>query len=265
MNLAVYGLKLWLIVDVLDTERFESWVRSIWGKTSGYDDQWLAHLNLILPPSMLEAANIKFNLICAGPGDMVIISPNQYHYVVNTTTSLAVTVNFLFPHEAIAKKPTLLCEDCGLYPLVGKVANLAAIALPKRMQVMAKTGNANIARPDSSPFRKRRRIDEQGELISSNGEDDVDEDEEDARRSATIKRLQAQPASCLVPAFSQKNPPKANILRLAMAMRGHKAIAQIWELRQSIRDSPSAEFNSALMNRKLTGDALQPYESLQQS
>lgn len=106
MNLVIYGFKIWLIIDTQDTGRFEAWVRRVWGKEAGHDDQWLRHFGLVLPPSMLEAANIKFNLTCAGPGDMVIIPPAQYHYVINMTTSLAIAINFLLPEELIAQQPT---------------------------------------------------------------------------------------------------------------------------------------------------------------
>ncbi|PKK47189.1 hypothetical protein CI102_9061, partial [Trichoderma harzianum] len=94
MEVVIYGYRLWMIISTQDTKRFEEWVRRFWGENAGHSDQWLRRLNLILPPSMLKAANIEFNLICAGPGDMVVTSPNQYHYVINMTTSLAAAVNF---------------------------------------------------------------------------------------------------------------------------------------------------------------------------
>ncbi|KAK5994699.1 Lysine-specific demethylase 4 [Cladobotryum mycophilum] len=240
MNLVIYGFKIWLIVDTENTEKFEAWVRSIWGADSEHDDQWLRHLNLILPPSMLVTAGIKFHLVCAGPGDMVITSPNQYHYVVNMTTNLAVAVNFLFPQEPIARKQTFLCKDCGIYPLANQIPNLFPLA-------------AQGVTPDSGRPQKRRRQQESTSLNSDNGEGDKN----DAKCAAVIKKLQAQPAGCLVPFCVQSNLPRAKILRLTMAMRGRSAIGQLWKLQENVRNGQRVDLSEALIDRSLNSDIQQ--------
>ncbi|KAL7910076.1 hypothetical protein GGI35DRAFT_447801 [Trichoderma velutinum] len=241
MNLTLYGFKLWLMVDIRDTEKFEAWVRDIWGRNASHDDQWLRHLNLILPPSMLQQANIRFRIICARPGDIVITFPNQYHYAVNMTSNLAIAINFLFPGEPIAKQQIFLCKQCGLYPLIGRVDNLRAISI----QETAASGKRS--QPDSGSTGKRRRRSE-----TSLPDADIQPNDEDARRTVVIRKLQTPPISCLVPTFSEADPPNAKILRLAMAMRGHSAITQVWQLRQDyLKQSPN--FAAALIDRNLSG------------
>ncbi|GAP88312.1 putative transcription factor jumonji [Rosellinia necatrix] len=243
MNLVIYGVKLWIIVDTQDTERFEMWVRRIWGNDAGNDDQWLRHLHLVLPPSMLEAANIKFRLISARPGDMIVISPKQYHYAINMTPSLAIAINFLLPEEPISKEPTLLCDECGICPFVNYVPNLSVVS-------NASPGGSlkrSCVEPHSRRSPKRR---QQFKATDPNHNDA----EEDVRRAAVIKRLQAPPACCLAPVFPGTNLPSSKVIRLAMAMRGRSAIAQVWKLHQSIRSGRSADISGALIDRSLSGN-----------
>lgn len=78
-------------------------------------------------------------------------------------------------------------------------------------------------------------------------------DGDDAQRASFVRQLSAQPASCLVPSFLATDPPKPNILRLASAMRSPRAVGQVCQIRQFLRNGPSAELNAALIDRKLTG------------
>lgn len=254
MNLVLYGFKVWLIIDTQDTPRFEEWIRARWGQNSNYDDQWLRHLNLILPPSDLQKAQIRFRIICAGPGDMILTSPNQYHYVINITTSLAISINFLLPQEPIARKETLLCKDCGLYPLANQIPHLYGIS-PKNIALTRKflPGQKKLGRP-----RKIRKIQEQTTRSERNnciGEPEYDGGDGNEQLSAVIRELQGQPAACLVPTYIESDPPTVHTLRLAMAMRGHSAVTQVWRLRQSSQNDMSTNISMALIDRSLRGDS----------
>ncbi|PTB57007.1 hypothetical protein M431DRAFT_506746 [Trichoderma harzianum CBS 226.95] len=246
MEVVIYGYRLWMIISTQDTKRFEEWVRRFWGENAGHSDQWLRRLNLILPPSMLKAANIEFNLICAGPGDMVVTSPNQYHYVINMTTSLAAAVNFLLPGEMIAGQPTTLCENCDFYPLVGLVPNLCS---DSNQAVTKRSCKRPSTQPELGHIRKRHQQSKTVDTIWEHTEHD-----ENARRAAVIKKLQAPPASCLIPIFQEGDLPCSKIVRLAMAMRGHSAISQVWRLYQSNNNSQFTNIRAALIDRTLTGN-----------
>lgn len=245
MSLVIHGYKLWLIIDTRDTTRFEGWVRHAWGKDAAHDDQWIRHLGLILPPSMLTAAGIRFDLICAGPGDLIVTSPDQYHYVVSMTTSLAIAVNFLFSGEIIARKKTILCEDCGLYPLVGYVPNLFAIS--DQMANKRSSVQLNSARPQKRCQRtKVHSSDSYNTNIS-----------EAARCAEVIKMLQAPPASCFAPKIAATSQPRSKIVHLAMAMRGRSAIAQMWKLQQGSQNDQFSDLREALIDRSLYGNTQQ--------
>ncbi|KZZ88759.1 hypothetical protein AAL_07960 [Moelleriella libera RCEF 2490] len=100
------------------------------------------------------------------------------------------------------------------------------------------------------PGHKRR----QRKVSPGDGDGDGDEcNDDDAQRASCVRQLSAQPASCLVPAFLATDPPKPNILRLASAMRSPRAVGQVCQIRQFLRNGPSAELNAALIDRKLTG------------
>ncbi|KAF3768342.1 histone-lysine N-methyltransferase activity/ cell cycle [Cryphonectria parasitica EP155] len=117
-NLVLSGYKLWILVRVSHNVAFENFVR----KQSEEEaknwecDQWVRHMNLMYTPEVLRAAGIEFDLVCAGPGDMVVTRPGQYHTVVNLTTCFAIAINFTLPDEP-ALRPTKACCVCGLYSL----------------------------------------------------------------------------------------------------------------------------------------------------
>ncbi|KAL7894362.1 hypothetical protein HDV63DRAFT_412940 [Trichoderma sp. SZMC 28014] len=248
MSLVIHGYKLWLIIDTRDTKKFEQWVRHVWGKDAAQDDQWIRHLGLILPPSMLTAAGFRFNLICAGPGDLIVTSPDQYHYVVSMTTSLAIAVNFLFPGEIIAREKTTLCEDCGLYPLAGHVPNLFAVS--------DQTANKSCKRSpvQLNPARPRKRCQRMKAPRSDGYNTNISEVD---RCAEVIKMLQAPPASCFAPIIAETSQPSSKIVHLAMAMRGRSAIAQMWQLQQAGQNDRFSDLREALIDRSLYGNTQQ--------
>ncbi|KAL8396658.1 hypothetical protein RB594_003646 [Gaeumannomyces avenae] len=112
-NINLSGEKIWVVIKPESTGAFEAYVR---GRYSSFDcDQWLRHHNLLIGPSTLRAAGIKFDVLSAQPGMMVVTRPGQYHMVVNRTPSFATAINFLMPGDSLLPEvATKVCKDCGL-------------------------------------------------------------------------------------------------------------------------------------------------------
>ncbi|KUI63585.1 Lysine-specific demethylase 4 [Cytospora mali] len=112
-NLTLFGWKLWILIRESHTDKFEAWIKR--QLRAGSCDQFVRHCNVLISPARLQAEGIGFDIQCAGPGQMVITAPRQYHAVVNLTACFAIAINFLLPGEQVRHWP--LCEDCGLYTL----------------------------------------------------------------------------------------------------------------------------------------------------
>jgi len=106
-NLNLLGIKIWIMINVADTEKFES----LFLNDETPCDQFVRHQSLLISPAELRRKNIRFDIICAGPGILVVTAPRQYHAVINYTTSFAISTNFLFPGEAPIP-PSLAVHVC---------------------------------------------------------------------------------------------------------------------------------------------------------
>ncbi|KAK4151071.1 hypothetical protein C8A00DRAFT_17489, partial [Chaetomidium leptoderma] len=115
-NLTLIGWKIWILIKPHHTTDFEDLVRRL---TSCDDtcDQFVRHTSFMVPPSTLRAENIEFDVICSGPGEMVLTQPRQYHAVINRTASFAIATNFVLPNEDPIPKRLSLCHLDGLYHL----------------------------------------------------------------------------------------------------------------------------------------------------
>lgn len=115
-NLTLVGWKIWVLIRPHHTAQFEDLVRRLTECGDGCD-QFVRHTSVVIPPSMLRAENIQFDIICSGPGEMVVTQPRQYHAVINRTASFAIATNFVLPNEDPIPKRLSLCSDDGLYHL----------------------------------------------------------------------------------------------------------------------------------------------------
>lgn len=139
---------------------------------------------------------------------------------------------------------TLESKDCSTYPLIDQGPKI--FGLPTT-QGMGSSRKRTCVQPDlSGPCKRQHHSDVAGPTGN-----------EDARRTAVIKRLQAPPVSCQVPVFQATDPPKAKTVHLAMAMRGHSAISQVWKLQQSTPSRQCVDLSDALIDRSLIGDVQQ--------
>ncbi|WQF89383.1 Putative SET domain, JmjC domain, SET domain superfamily protein [Colletotrichum destructivum] len=127
-NIVVFGWKLWILIRDYHTARFEEFVKRHW--RTNRCAQFVRHLSLFISPTTLREARIDFTIHCAGPGDMVVTSPGQYHLVANFSTCFAVAINFLLPGETVIPANLAVCRQCGLFPLNHDHAGLRAVSCP---------------------------------------------------------------------------------------------------------------------------------------
>jgi len=115
-NLTLVGWKIWVLIKPHHTANFEDLVRRLTNCDDGCD-QFVRHTSVVIHPSRLRAENIEFDIICSGPGEMVLTQPRQYHAVINRTASFAIATNFVMPNEDPIPKRLSLCHLDGLYHL----------------------------------------------------------------------------------------------------------------------------------------------------
>lgn len=116
-NLVFFGYKLWILINTKDTAIFEELVAGMDSCRGPRCDQFVRKSQVILAQEDLKAAKVRFEILIAGPGDMVVTYPRQYHLVINLTTSFAIATNFLLPGEVPIHPRTKLCPCCGFYPI----------------------------------------------------------------------------------------------------------------------------------------------------
>lgn len=132
VNLNLVGWKLWMLVRLDHTQNFEDYVQEKWGSPTDCNDQWVRHHNLFLSPAELRKAGIEFDLVRAGPGDMVVTGARQYHLVVNMSeVSFAVAINILFPDDRWDddEHSFKVCRACGFYQIAnhGELSGLEVV------------------------------------------------------------------------------------------------------------------------------------------
>lgn len=89
-NVNCSGYKFWVLVDPRDTAKFEDLCERLVPGQKGRGlrcDQFVRHKCVVITLARLRAERIRFETVCAGPGDMVVTQPRQYHLVVNLTDS----------------------------------------------------------------------------------------------------------------------------------------------------------------------------------
>lgn len=157
-NLTIAGYKLWILIRTQSTDAFEELVAQEFSPEGVVDalqpprcDQWLRHLQVLIPPEMLAQHGIQYDLVVAGPGDLVLTAPRQYHAVLNLTACLAISVNFTLPTEPVLG-PTTVCKDCGLFYL----KHPAVKKISKRLSGSRKRATHGEEGTDGGRLKKRR-------------------------------------------------------------------------------------------------------------
>ncbi|KAH7363622.1 hypothetical protein B0T11DRAFT_282914 [Plectosphaerella cucumerina] len=109
------GWKIWVVIDKSDNIKFLEFINRHW--KLGKCKQAVRHLNLFIPPSVLEAEHIGFRIRCLGEGEIFVTQDDEYHCVVNYTSCLALAINHLHPGEPAFPPSLKVCRECGIYPL----------------------------------------------------------------------------------------------------------------------------------------------------
>ena len=115
VNWVLWGWKLWIVIRLNHTEKFEAFIRKHWPANNC--DQFVRHNSLLISVETLKKEGIEFDIHIAGPNQMVVTQPRQYHAVVNITKNMAMSINFADPNESVIPPGQCICPKCGLYPL----------------------------------------------------------------------------------------------------------------------------------------------------
>lgn len=186
INMVLHGYKLWVIVREVHTALFEDSCRRLFydsplpcrpGTLSHEavdDDQWLRHLNLLIHPGWLRDQGISFDMFVAGPGQVVVTAPLQYHQVINLTDCFAISINFLPSYDPPLQVDIWTCSECGLFhlghekihrvpPTCTRCKRCGKFHLPSTLQHAAGRGTEKQRRSDQNqvqprPAAKRRRV-----------------------------------------------------------------------------------------------------------
>ncbi|KAF6828815.1 lysine -specific demethylase 4c-like protein [Colletotrichum musicola] len=226
-NYVSFGWKLWLVITEHHRAKFEAFIRRHW--KANRCAQFVRHLSLFIGPSRLREEGIDFAVHCAGPGDMVIIRPGQYHAVVNFSSCFATAINFSLPGDRVIPPDLAVCKQCGLYPL--HLPDFRVVSPPpldpvpgvetEHVSIAERTKLARrpVARPQDLRTAKKPKTSpprpELNEIIS---------------QVLKIDKL------CHIPHIDLRNPPSPEVLKLAMAISSRSAIQQFCDLVHSRRD-----------------------------
>ncbi|CAG9948936.1 unnamed protein product [Clonostachys rosea f. rosea IK726] len=203
-NITHFGYKIWLLLPVAESKRFEDFVSKNW-KVSYRCDQFVRHLNLFIGPARLKEEGFNVSVNVTGPGDMFDTLPGQYHCVANMTTCAASSSNILLSGETLNFEGIKLCEQCGLYPLTEQPTQTHSL---KRQRHAA----------DNSTKRPRR----------------VPTDKEGVRQ--IMKRAVEIDANCSIPDVSELHQLSPAVLLLACGVRSREAVRYFASLVSARRD-----------------------------
>ncbi|KAF6835455.1 lysine -specific demethylase 4c-like protein [Colletotrichum plurivorum] len=228
-NLVLAGLKLWVVIAEYHTAMFEEFIRRNW--KANRCAQFVRHLSLFISPRRLREEGIDFVVHCAGPGDMVITKPGQYHAVVNYTACFAVSINFLLPGGSVIPSNLRVCKQCGLYNL--KHSSLRKVPCPP--YVDKARSNMPAARHGVADRTKRTR---QPILVEQ-----VAHPHKKSKTALVQPELQQMVMQarkvdefCSIPSYSVKRPPPPEVFKLALLIGSRPAIQQFCDLIRSRRD-----------------------------
>ena len=248
-NVTDAGYKIWLIIEPHHTEMFERFIRANW--TCGDCDQFVRHLCLLIAPSRLQEEGIDFSVCCAGPNEMVITRPRQYHVVVNYTSCFARSTNFVPDEQALLPTKLVVCEQDGLYPLHQF----------HPMQVVIAPTTQPAPTPDrESESQKRRR-----KALPSKVEDVARAKSARALQSGRTASTTAHEIARLAKSLLKQDPElnlpdvrrlsNPTILKLAAALRGSSCTQQV----KSLCQERAKDESSAVIRR--TGNDNEVWES----
>ncbi|KAK3351890.1 hypothetical protein B0H65DRAFT_459399 [Neurospora tetraspora] len=175
-NVTIYGYKIWILVDLKDTTKFEEYFDTRYtDRKESKCDQRVRHQCCILAPSLLVSLGINFDIVCTGPGDLIVTEPRQYHAVINFTDSLAVSTNFVYEDDIPIRPNWLVCPKDGLFLLdEPNLRKFKQSPKPKRKAEVELVRSEKAKRIRRLPERKKGdRMDVDNEDIHKSGDTDL--------------------------------------------------------------------------------------------
>lgn len=260
-NLTLYGFKDWILIRKGHDARFEEFVSRLYpsARKTGCS-QWLRHLNVLFTPERLCAEGIAFDMIRAGPGDLVFTAPGQYHAVLNSTACFAIAINFVLPDEQ-ALGPTAVCSECGLFnlqndlikhpdkrkaPMPGHRKHPIGRASPthtshgsyqKRQKTACMSGHEDVKRSPRLGQRPRAQLSSDNDLAST----DLDwQPMEDASATEWQDHIISHDPFCKAPEVTVSD---TLVLRILLALRGHPGIKALVDVVQCWRNQEMTEID----------------------
>lgn len=111
------GYKLWLVIEEDHIAKFNAFVKANWDCDEC--DLFVSHQCLLLAPSRLDEADIRYNVAAVGCGEAFYTLPGQPHAIINFGHCAAHSINYIPPGEEIDFSEVTTCTEDGMYT-VGK-------------------------------------------------------------------------------------------------------------------------------------------------
>ncbi|KAF4949792.1 hypothetical protein FSARC_13395 [Fusarium sarcochroum] len=103
-----------LKIAIHHIEKFDEFIKANWrGKDC---NQAVGHQNLLIPPSMLNAEGIDYQVSVIRCGEAESTEPGQQHQIINYGYCAARSMNYLNPDDLFDPKLATHCSQCGLQP-----------------------------------------------------------------------------------------------------------------------------------------------------
>ncbi|CAG9986374.1 unnamed protein product [Clonostachys byssicola] len=203
-NVVLYGVKLWILIAMNHTAKFEKFVSTYWNcNTCGHR---VGHQSLLIAPWRLDKEGIDFTIHVATPGKMIVPDLCQYHYVVNMGFCIAQSINFKLAGDGLVSSTHASCDDCGLKELSNN-----RVAPPK-------TSRKRRAQTPLPVVRPKKRV-------------------QSAEVAEVLEAIRKADSGCIVPQVDKSDPWHSDVVVMAAAIQSSLAIAQFVSLVREWRSS----------------------------
>jgi len=116
-NVVICGeRKLWLCIDTSSNVQFEACVERCFPGALGTCSQKIRHLNIIVPPRLLEEWGVKYHIKACEPGALMFTMPRAYHEVINLGANFSEAINFMTADTPTIPDGYVFCDPnlCGV-------------------------------------------------------------------------------------------------------------------------------------------------------
>lgn len=134
VNVCWFGSpKIWIIVQPSHAAKLESCLAHLYSHSSHQCSQFVRHLRIMVPPSLLTEYGIRYSIVPQYPGTVIWTLPGAYHYVWNTGPSLAEAVNCCEPDWLPPFRYEYCSRRCETqYPITEAMMEITSISQRQR-------------------------------------------------------------------------------------------------------------------------------------